>query len=331
MTANDTLKKIGQKFLEAESVLLFPHENVDGDALGSCVALCKALRLKGKEAYILIEGYMAEFLKFLDRGYCSRDPEIIKDPDVCALIDCGDLERFIERKDKFFSGKTRICLDHHVTSDPDVDLRFIDGGAAATGEIIFKLLREMDIEPDKEIAEAIFAAITTDTGNYQYSNTTKESHLITGELYDFGLDANKVCVEIYETVRPERMKLKSLVLSNMEIFADGEGVIACVTQQMLKDTGTTMDETEGIASALRTVKGVQIAAFLKEKENGDIKVSLRAKRKGDVSKIGARHGGGGHVKAAGCTLRCGLEEAMELMKKEITEGLKEADAESQED
>ena len=323
MAANDTLKEIGQHFMNAEIILLFPHENADGDALGSCTALCKALRMKGKDAYVLIEGDMAEFLKFLDKGYCSRDLDVIKDPDICACIDCGDVDRFKERKDKFFSGKTKICIDHHVTSDPEVDYRYIDGGAAATGEIIFKLFKAMDIEMDQEMAEALFAAITTDTGNFQYSNTTKESHLITGELYDAGIDANKVSVEIYETVRPERTKLQALVLSRMEIFADGEGAIACVTQDMLKETGTTMDETEGIASTLRSVKGVQIAAFLKEKETGEIKVSLRAKRKGDVSKIGAAHGGGGHVKAAGCSLYCSLEEAVETIKKEVTESLKE--------
>ncbi|MDO4860586.1 MAG: bifunctional oligoribonuclease/PAP phosphatase NrnA [Bacillota bacterium] len=323
MTANDTLKEIGRQFMKADSILLFPHENVDGDALGSCVALCKALRDKGKEAYILIEGDMAEFLKFLDKGYCSRDLDVIKEPDICACIDCGDVDRFKERKDKFFTGKTKICIDHHVTSDPEVDYRYVDGDAAAAGEIIFKLFKAMDIEPDQEMAEALFAAITTDTGNFQYSNTTKESHMITGELYDAGIDANKVSVEIYETVRPERIKLQALVLSGMEIFADGEAAIACVTQEMLKETGTTMDETEGIASTLRSVKGVQIAAFLKEKKNGEIKVSLRAKRKGDVAKIGARHGGGGHVKAAGCSLYCSLEEAAEIIKKEVEESLSE--------
>lgn len=325
MTKNDTLKEIGQQFLKADSVLLFPHENVDGDALGSCAALCRALRLKGKDAYILIEGDMAEFLKFLDKDYCSRDMDVIKDPDICACIDCGDVDRFKKRKDKFFTGKTRICIDHHVTSDPDVDFRYIDGNAAATGEIIFKLLGAMDIDLDQEMAEALFAAITTDTGNFQYSNTTKESHEITGALYDAGIDANKVSVEIYETVRPERMRLQALVLGGMEIFADGEAAMACVTQKMLEETGTTMDETEGIASMLRSVKDVQIAAFLKEKKKDEIKVSLRAKRKGDVAKIGAAHGGGGHVKAAGCTLHCSIEEAAEIMKKEIAESLAESD------
>lgn len=318
---NNTLKEIGEEFLKADTVLLFPHTNMDGDTLGSCVALCKALRKQGKTAYILVEEKVPNFLAFLDKGYCIDDNDLIMAPDICACIDCGDVDRFIKRKDKFLSGKTKICIDHHLTSEPFADYNYIDGAAAATGEIIYKLLIQMNITIDKEIGEAIFAAITTDTGNFQYSNTTKESHDIVSKLYDAQIDANKVSVEIYETVRLQKLVLTTKILQTMELFASGKAVIAYVTQDMLAQCDATMDETEGVVSTLRSIAGVEISAFLKENKDGSIKVSLRAKRNGDVAKIGAAHGGGGHTKAAGCTLHCAIQEAKEIMMKEIKESL----------
>lgn len=320
-TKNDALEEIGKQFLAAETVLLFPHENMDGDALGSCAALCGILRKMGKKAYILTEGSTPDFLMFLDEGYCTEEYGIIENPDICSTVDCGEVSRFKARRDIFFKGRTKICIDHHATSRHFADYNYIDPDAAATGEIIYKLLNAMNVQIDQKTGEAIYAAINTDTGRFQNANTTRESHEITAALYDCGIDANRVSVEIYETVRPERMKLSCLVLSEMELFADGEAVIACVTQEMLRKTGTRMAESEGIVASLRSVKDVQIAVLLKEKKK-EIKVSLRAKRMGNVAEIGMKYGGGGHLKAAGCSLHCPLEEAKRIIMEEVTENLK---------
>lgn len=318
---NNNLREIGKKLEEAKTVLIYPHVNMDGDALGSAVAVCKALRMQGKRCFILIEDEIARNLQFLDRGYCTKDPDCIDRPDVSLCLDCGDLDRFLLRKEKFLTGKCSICIDHHRTTVPFCDLNYIDPEAAATGEIIFSLLQEIGCAPDREIGEALFAAITTDTGNFQYSNTTKACHEIAATLYDWEINAAAVSTEIYEQMRLEKLMLQTRALATMEIFCDGAAAIAYVDQQMLNDTGATKDEREGIVDQLRAIAGVQIAALLKEDAPEKIKVSFRAKSRGNVAEIAASFGGGGHIKAAGCTLHMPLKEARTAIVQKIEEAL----------
>ncbi len=321
----DILKQITQKLKEAETVLVYPHVVMDGDTLGSSIALCIALRKLGKEAYILIEDEIPGYLLFLEKDYCTYDQQVIDEPDVSIAIDCSDIERFLERKEKFLSGKVSISIDHHKTTKLFADLNYIDENAAATSEIILDLIKLLDVEIDIEMAESIYTAIVTDTGNFQYTNTTKHTHLVTAELFDKGIDLEKISVEIYQNIRLEQLKIAGVVFDNMEMLYNGKGNTAFVTQEMLKTTGALMEETEGIIGTLRNISGVEISAFLKEKQINEIKVSLRAKTYGDVSVIAQKFGGGGHKKAAGCTLYTSLEDAKKLISDAIITHLKEAD------
>lgn len=323
---NNTLKQIGEKLEKADSVLLFPHIQMDGDALGSSAALCRALRNAGKEAFILIEDEVPEYLSFLDRGYCTKDQTCIAAPDVCICVDCGEVSRFPERRQAFFRGKTTICVDHHTTSQPFADYNYIDGRIAATAEIIYNILTAAEFPIDQEIGEAIFTGICTDTGNFQYSNATKESHLITAALYDAGIDHARIAVELYQNTRLEKIRITSRILDTLVIFAEGRAAMAYVTQDMLEQVGAKLEETEGVVETLRNIKGVEIAAFVKEREQKLIKVSMRAKTSGNVADIAAQFGGGGHVKAAGCTFRTELKEACTELKGAIERSLEKAEA-----
>lgn len=324
---NSKLKNIGNKLLEANKILLFTHVLMDGDTLGSSVALCKALRKEGKTAYILIEDTIPSYLTFLDMGYCTYDCNIIENPDICISIDCSDIERFIKRKEKFLEGKVSICLDHHKTNNFFADLNYINENASATGEIIYYLIKLMGIHIDVEMAEALYTAITTDTGNFQYTNTTQKTHLIAAKLFNIGIDLEKVSVELYQNIRLEKLKITTEVLNTLKILCNGKADIAFVTRKMLEETGATIDETEGIIETLRNISGVEISAFLKENHDKEIKVGLRAKTYGDVATIAMSFGGGGHKKAAGCTINASMDEAIELVAKAIEEHLSESDKE----
>ncbi|MGN0713713.1 MAG: bifunctional oligoribonuclease/PAP phosphatase NrnA, partial [Anaerovoracaceae bacterium] len=118
MKENNTFREIGEKLLAADSVLVYPHVNMDGDALGSAVAVCRTLRNLGKTCWILIEDDIPRNLQFLDRGYCTCDQNVVSVPDVSLCLDCGDISRFLKRKDKFLEGKVSICIDHHRTTVP---------------------------------------------------------------------------------------------------------------------------------------------------------------------------------------------------------------------
>ena len=304
-----TLEQIAIKLKEAETILLYPHIIMDGDTLGSSIALCIALRKIGKKAHILIEDEIPSYLLFLEKDYCTSDQNILDEADISISIDCSDIERFVMRKAKFLTGKSNICLDHHRTNNSFAELNYIDEYAAATGEIVYDLIKVMGIDINVEMAEAIYTAITTDTGNFQYTNTTKTTHLITADLFDIGIDLEKISVEVYQNIRHEKLKITNEVINTIEMLNNGKADIAYVTQEMLKKTGALMEETEGIIETLRNISGVEISAFMKESKPNEIKVGLRAKTYGDVSAIAQLFGGGGHKKAAGCTLYTSLEDA----------------------
>ena len=319
----DSLKEIAEVIKKAQSIMLFPHENPDGDALGSCSALCRCLRNMGKTAWILTDDDVPANLNFLGEGMRTLDENIIEEPDLCICVDCGDPGRIEKRYEKFRAGRKTICIDHHMSSGFFCDYNYIDPEEAATGQIIFDLLRELEHKPDKETGEDIFAAVTTDTGDFQYSNTQKKSHLIAAELYDWGVDFNKVSVEIYENVRPEKIMLKNCAMATLKLMGGGKGAMVSVTQEMLEKTGASMDESEGLAQDLRSISGVEYSAVLKEYEEKKIKVSLRAKRLGNVATMAEALGGGGHIKAAGCTLKMPIRQAEETIEKALSSAIKE--------
>lgn len=319
---NNELKEIAEILLNSNSVLLFTHINMDGDTLGSSVALCIALRKLGKQVHILIEDDVAAFLQFLDKGYCTYDNNVIEEPDICLCIDCGDVDRFRKRKEKYFEGKQKGCIDHHVTTEPFADFNFIDPTAAATGEIIYDLLKELNVEIDKEMGSAIFAALTTDTGNFQYSNTTKKTHLIAAELFECGVDYSEISVELYQNNRLEKLLLQTRCLQDMEVFADGKAAICCVTQKMLEETNGKMEETEGIIEILRNISGVEVAVFVKEIDKNISKVSMRSKKFINVAEISKKYNGGGHARAAGFTMKKSFFETKQSIMELIEENLK---------
>ncbi len=341
----DDLRTIASKLINAKTVLLYPHVGIDGDAVGSCVAVAKALRTLGKSAYAIYSEDLPGNLSFMlhdDSGepYFTDDPDIISDDelDVSMAVDCGGWDRFKPYEDKFRAAKITLCVDHHGTSimtDEDgtkrgiADFSVIEPEASACGVLVFDLLKEMQsmtevkIIPDKEIGEALFAAITTDTGNFQYSNTNRKCHEVMAELYDWGIDVNRVSVEIYENERIQEVQIRSRAMEHMEMVAKGKGAVSYVTMEDLEELGVRAGETDSVVKVMRAIGGVEIVAFLKEKDRDVIRVSYRSKTDADVSLLASSHNGGGHRKAAGCTLYMPIAEAVKLIKNEVEKAAEE--------
>lgn len=316
MKSNASLKKLAGILNAAQTILIFIHTSPDGDALGSAAALCRALRKSGKLSWILLDEEIPGYISFMDTEFCTRDRDCITSPDVCICADCGEYSRFPGLADKYDEGRVKLCVDHHTADDGFGDYYYIDESAAATCQIIYRLLQEMGAEIDRDIAASLYTGISTDTGSFQYSNTTAETHAVASELMMTGIDHTAINVKLYQTVSMAKLKIQALILQRAQVLLDGKAAISCVTGEMLKRASADAGDAEGAVDMLRNIDGVEIAAFLKEREDG-VKVSMRAKSWVDVREIAAVFGGGGHTKAAGCTLHMPMDDALEAVKKEI--------------
>lgn len=334
MKSNASLKELAGFLKSAQTILIFTHTNPDGDALGSAAALCRVLRNSGKHAWILLNEEVPHYISFMDTEYITSDINIMDNPDICICVDCSEYSRFSALAQKFDEGRLKLCIDHHATGNGFGDYYYIDSSAAATSELIYELIIEMGVlmsedgNPidrdgrqnidliDKTIAESIYTGINTDTGSFQYSNTTARTHAIASDLLSRGVNHTAISVALYQTVPMSKLRIQAKILERAELLADGKIAVSCVTGDMLDETGSVLDDAEGSIDLLRNIEGVEIAAFLKEKEDL-VKVSMRAKTYADVSEIAGNFGGGGHVKAAGCTLNMTMDEALKILKKAI--------------
>ncbi|MBR2619976.1 MAG: bifunctional oligoribonuclease/PAP phosphatase NrnA, partial [Firmicutes bacterium] len=293
--------------------------------------LCRVLRKMGKTSWILMDEEVPEYISFMDTEFVTRDKECLKDHDVSICVDCGEYSRFPALADKFDEGKLHLCVDHHATGDGFGDHYYIDPSEAATCQLIYKLIKELEAVVaesgetagqvaliDRQVAESIYTGINTDTGSFQYSNTTADTHAIASELMTYGVDHTAINVKLYQTISMTKLKIQAAILQKAEFLFGGKVAVGYVTGQMLEEAGAVLDDAEGTIDMLRNIEGVEIAAFLKEKGEA-VKVSMRAKSYANVAEIVSVFGGGGHVKAAGCTLEMGMDEALDAIKKAIGE------------
>ena len=321
---NNTFAEIGKVLEDAKKVLLFTHVQIDGDCLGSATALCRMLRNAGKEAWILMDEEIPGYLSYLDQGYCLIHPleqhkELLEGADLHFAVDCSDPGRFETLQELFLQGPVTLCVDHHATNVGYADYNYVGKSSAAAAEVVYQLIRSMGKEIDPVMATAIYTGMVTDTGQFQYSATTAETHRIAADLMDCGADFLKVSIEVYQSHTMARVLLKGRILSELELFADGKAAMAHVSQALLAELGATMDEVEGVVEELRGIKGVEYAIFLKEIDADTVRASLRSKSVADVSAIGKQFGGGGHVRASGLTFHGTLAEAREQLKKAVEE------------
>ncbi len=321
MIANTSLKEIGEILEKAGSVLFFPHENADADAIGSCVALCSVMRSRGKKAYVLTDVPLTEYVAFLDDGegerFITTQKNIISEPDVCICVDCSDVSRIPGLEGVFASGKVTMVIDHHIADECRADYYYIDPAEAATAQIVWRLLGEMNCHIDRTVANALLTALSSDTGNFSYSNTTADTLRIAAELIDIGVDYNKIMVNLYQRKDIRQLRIEAAAVGKMELLAEGRIAFVSITCEMFKRYDASMEHAEEVINVIRDIEGVEYAFVLKEAGPDKIRVSMRAKTYGNVGSIAAALGGGGHMKAAGCTLKCGLDEAVTKVKAEI--------------
>ena len=326
---NNNFAEIWEALTEGSKVLMFPHVLLDGDAIGSCVALCEGLRNSGYDAYVIIEDKIPQNIELLAEEYIVdiKDYDIkdydIKDNEdtISVLVDCGDYTRIPKRKELCENGKKLVIIDHHKTTQYIGDCHYIDSQAAAAAEIIFDILEQNNVEITEKIATALYTGILTDTGNFQNANTTKRTHEIVAKLYDVKEAFRDVNVAVNENVPFRALKIRAKLTDKIELLADGKVAILSITEDFLREMGCTIEDVESTSVIVRSIQGVEVGAVLKEKDDA-VKVSLRAKTYFDVAKLAQKYGGGGHVKAAGFTSTKSIVETAKLLQDELEETFK---------
>ncbi|MBI4685493.1 MAG: bifunctional oligoribonuclease/PAP phosphatase NrnA [Nitrospirae bacterium] len=302
-------------FKREKKFFIATHINPDGDALGSSIALAITLESMGKKTIPYCNDPVPEFYKFLPghERFTNSISDLQPSTFNLVLLDCNELSRAEVKNTGFVSS---VVIDHHETETEFGDIKWVNPRSPATGIMVYYLIKELGMKITKEIATNLYSAIAIDTGTFRYTNTTPESLRIAAELIEFGADPSYIAENIYETWSERRFKLLLKVLSTLEI--SGEVATVLVTQDMLKETGASAEDTENFPGFPRMLKSIKISALFREIEKDYYKVSLRSKgEKLNVAGIAVTFGGGGHRNAAGYRIRADFKKAKEELLKAI--------------
>lgn len=294
---------------KADNILILSHQFPDGDTLGAATALCRGLQKLGKHAMIKCSDEIGKKFQYLFEGI---QPQSF-DPSYIVAVDIADLQLFGEPIRSLYGDKVDLCIDHHPSNTQYAKNTYVDSKAAATCEIIFHLLKLLKVPLDKNIACSLYTGITTDTGCFKYINVTPTTYRIAADLVETGIDAPRINRKMFDTKSRAHMDMERSAIDSMEYFCDDRVAVMAITREMVNATGATEDDMEGLSSIPRGIEGVVIGVMIREKVDGDFKVSLRAQPPFNASEICGKFGGGGHAGAAGCTFHTSLAEAKTRM------------------
>jgi bifunctional oligoribonuclease and PAP phosphatase NrnA len=307
---NSKFAEIGRALREHKRFAVLGHVRPDGDALGSQIALGLSLKKLGKDVRVWNEDGMLGKYSFLPRAdFLTKPPAVPEDVDVAIALDTAIQNRLGTALPAVRSAKLWINIDHHPSNPAYGDLVYVDPTSPATGQILFELIASEKFPLDLEIAENLYVAISTDTGSFQYPNTTARTFEIAAELARAGVDVGRVSQQLYENFPRRRVELLRELLGTMRFGGNGRVASFSLTLKMAKDLGVLPEDNEGLIDHLRAIRGVIVAVFFEELTDGKVRVSMRSKTEAvDVCAICEKFGGGGHTLAAGARVRGSLAE-----------------------
>ncbi len=322
----DALRAVVERIREHDEWLIVTHERPDGDAIGSAFAVAHVLAALGKTWRFLAEGPIPErfhFVPLFDQAYVDVN-HVDRTFNHVIAVDCADMARFAYAQNFIEDGADIVNIDHHYTNPMYGVAAWVDAEAAATCELVYHVARALQVSLTKELATCLYTGILTDTGGFAQPNTTREVHLITAELLASGVQPYDIAEPVLESRTWAQMRLLQMALNNLTVSSDGKYAIIYVTQGMLEGAGCTDDDTEGLVGFTRSIDTVEVGALFRETRDHRVKVSLRSKRYVDVSKIAQAFEGGGHTRAAGCTVSGDLTNVIDAVVEQIERALEEA-------
>ena len=319
--ARSTFAEIGRALRDHQRFAVLSHVRPDGDALGSQLALALSLQELGKTVRVWNEDGMLEKYSFLPHAeLLTKPPAAKEDVDLVVALDTAVQTRLGTALDAVGSAKMTINIDHHPSNPAYGDLVYVDPASPATGQILFELIADQKLPLTKEIAENLYVAISTDTGSFQYPNTTARTFEIAAGLIRIGVDVGRVSQLLYENYPRRRIELLRELLGTMRFEGKGRVASFSLSLEMAKRLGVLPEDNEGLIDHLRAIRGVIVAVFFEELPDGKVRVSMRSKsEKADVCAICMKFGGGGHTLAAGARVRGTLAEVEQKVLEAICE------------
>jgi phosphoesterase RecJ-like protein len=320
---HNTVNEIVRLLAQAGEVLIVSHVAPDGDTLGSALALSWSLAARGAAVTCFAAEEPLANLRFLP-GIEQIVHTLPFLPPLVVFVDCADIRRVGSQfKPELLLDRITINIDHHISNDYFADWNYVDNKAAATGELVYELLRRLGSVMDERVALCLYTAIVTDTGRFSFSNTTPRSLRIAAALRPY-VNVTAVNESLYERRPIAQVRLLERALGRLA-FPVGEKVaLVALSSEDYAATGAELNMSESVINYIRAIQGVEVAVVLKEAEPGVVKVSMRSNGAADVNRVAGRFQGGGHKRAAGCVCRGALsavtEYVLQALKEEVDSG-----------
>ena len=300
------LDEMIKKIQESKRIVVFAHVNPDGDAMGSSLGMYLALKGLNKDVDLVIPEY-AKCFEFLP-GIDEIKKEGTGKYDLAIALDCASQQRLADPTSAFPNSDANMQIDHHVSNSMYADFNYVDPVSPACCQILIKVLNYWNIEVTKDIGKCLLTGIITDTGGFAYEGVSAETFEIVAGLLNKGINISNIYKKVLQTRTKEKFELIKLATNRLEFYQNDKVAFTYITLDDEKRLNTGFGDYEGCVEIGRDIEGVEVSVFMREVATGGFKVSMRSNEYVNVSDICLMFGGGGHVKAAGCTITTGTLE-----------------------
>lgn len=315
-----TLDNILEEINKAESIVILTHENPDGDAMGTGLALYNALKQIGKKPDIIIPDYPRNFAFLPGTDEIKKESDVAK-YDLAIAVDCATIKMLNGFVKYFEDAKVKVSIDHHSTNTMFGDINYVSSDAPACAQILLVVLEYFKVEITQDIGTCILTGIITDTGGFKYSGVTAETFEFVAWLLNKGINVSKIYRKVLQTRTRSNFELGRIAANRLEFFEDGKIAYTYITLEDIQKVNAESGDQEGIVETGRDIEGVEVSVFIRETEKG-CKISMRSNEYVNVSDVCLLLGGGGHAHAAGASMQCTVDQAKEKILMQLKAVLK---------
>lgn len=319
MNSQIELDSIIEAINRAERIGIFTHVSPDGDAIGSSLGLYLGLKQLKKEVDVITDEYSKcfSFLPSIEAIKSKGEDNY----DLAIAIDCASKGRLFDPKGSYDKSSLTISIDHHSSNTYFAEFNYVESDSPAASKTLIKILKRLGVSINLEIGTCLMAGIITDSGGFRYKNVDDETFEFAAHMLDVGVNISDIYYRTFDVRTRSQFELSRIAEDRLKFYSKDRIALTYVTLADMKKVKAQIGDHEGIVNIGRNIEGVDVSVFLREDEDGTYKVSLRSNDNVNVSDVAEVFGGGGHDRAAGCTIECSLEEAIKKLVKEISKNL----------